>query len=114
MTDIVFRAEDEDTGRARLNRWLVKVGDSVSIGTPVAEVETDKVTMEIVADADGTIEALLVEEGDSVEAEQVLGRLSGEREAQPADGDVASGDLVEVRFSPDDGEDGRARLGKWQ
>lgn len=110
MTDIVFRAEDEDPGRARLNQWLVKVGDSVTEGTPVAEVETDKVTMEIVADADGAVEALLVEEGDSVEPGQVLGRLSS---SQTAPGAAATADIIEVRFSPEDGEDGRAKLGKW-
>ena len=115
MTDIVFRAEDEDPGRARLNQWLVKVGDTVAEGTPVAEVETDKVTMEIVADADGTVETLLVEEGDSVEPGQVLGRLSGAQASGAASG-ATNGDsasTVEVRFTPDDAEDGRAKLGKW-
>ena len=49
-----------------LARWLKAVGDEVVAGEVVAEIETDKATMEFQADFAGTIAALLVEEGATV------------------------------------------------
>ena len=46
-----------------LTKWLVAAGDSVSIGDLVAEIETDKSTMEVDAQEDGTVLELLVAEG---------------------------------------------------
>ncbi len=46
-----------------LAKWLVKVGDEVSSGDIMAEIETDKATMEFEAVDEGTIAAILVEEG---------------------------------------------------
>jgi pyruvate dehydrogenase E2 component (dihydrolipoamide acetyltransferase) len=46
-----------------LLKWLVKVGDKVDVGDPLAEVETDKATMEMVAFDEGAIGALYVTEG---------------------------------------------------
>ena len=44
-------------------KWLVKVGDTVKAGDILAEIETDKATMEVEAVDEGTIKELLVEEG---------------------------------------------------
>ena len=46
-----------------LAKWLVKVGDKVSAGDFLAEIETDKATMELEAVDEGTVAVLLVEEG---------------------------------------------------
>ena len=46
-----------------LSKWLVKVGDTVKAGDILAEIETDKATMEVEAVDEGTIKELLVEEG---------------------------------------------------
>ena len=46
-----------------LSSWLVKPGDTVSSGDVIAEIETDKATMEVEAVEEGTIGKLLVEEG---------------------------------------------------
>ena len=46
-----------------LSRWLVKEGDSISSGDLIAEIETDKATMEVEAVDDGKIGELLVDEG---------------------------------------------------
>ena len=48
-----------------LTKWLVKVGDTVKAGDILAEIETDKATMEIEAVDEGVIEKLLFEEGES-------------------------------------------------
>ena len=46
-----------------LQKWLVKVGDAVKAGDILAEIETDKATMEIEAVDEGTITSILVKEG---------------------------------------------------
>ena len=47
-----------------INQWLVKVGDTVKAGDIIAEIETDKATMEVEAVDEGFIEKLLFKEGD--------------------------------------------------
>ena len=46
-----------------LAKWLVKVGDSISAGDLMAEIETDKATMEFEAVDEGTVASIAVEEG---------------------------------------------------
>ncbi len=46
-----------------LTKWLVKVGDQLRIGDPIAEIETDKATMEVECQIEGTISEFLVENG---------------------------------------------------
>jgi biotin carboxyl carrier protein len=50
-------------GAGELARWLVKVGDTVSAGDIMAEIETDKATMEFEAVDEGTIVAIEIAEG---------------------------------------------------
>jgi pyruvate dehydrogenase E2 component (dihydrolipoamide acetyltransferase) len=51
---------------AALAHWLVSPGDSVSVGTPIAELETEKALVEYAAEESGAIGRLLVGEGDSI------------------------------------------------
>ena len=46
--------------------WKAKEGDTVSVDTPVCEVETDKATVEVPAGATGTVLKILCQEGDDV------------------------------------------------
>ena len=48
-----------------LTKWLIKVGDQVKAGDVLAEIETDKATMEVEAVDEGKVEKLIVEEGTS-------------------------------------------------
>ena len=50
--------------KGTLSKWLVKVGDKVAPGDLVAEIETDKATMEIESVEEGFVENLLVKEGE--------------------------------------------------
>ena len=62
-----------------LAKWLVKVGDSVSSGDLLAEIETDKATMEFEAIDEGVITELLVAEGtDGVKVGTVIAVIAGE------------------------------------
>ncbi len=59
-----------------LARWLVKEGDSVSSGDLIAEIETDKATMEFEAVDEGVISQILVAEGtDGVKVGTVIAMI---------------------------------------
>ena len=69
-----------------LAKWHVKVGDKVKPGDVIAEIETDKATMEVEAVDEGVVSKLLVAEGtQGVKVNAVIAELSGEGEA-PAKG----------------------------
>ena len=75
-----------------LAKWLVKVGDKVSSGDIMAEIETDKATMEFEAVDEGTIVAITVPEGtEGVKVGAVIATLAGDDEdaAAPAAKPVA-------------------------
>ena len=66
-----------------LAKWLVKEGDSVSSGDILAEIETDKATMEFEAVDEGTISKILVPEGtDGVKVGTVIAMMGGEGESE--------------------------------
>jgi pyruvate dehydrogenase E1 component beta subunit len=70
-----------------LAKWLVKEGDAVSSGDILAEIETDKATMEFEAVDEGTISKILVAEGtDGVKVGTVIAMMGGDGEvaAEPA------------------------------
>jgi pyruvate dehydrogenase E2 component (dihydrolipoamide acetyltransferase) len=68
--------------KGTLARWLVKPGDLVRVGDLIAEVETDKATMEVEAVDDGQVAELIVPEGtENVPVGAVIARLAGAREA---------------------------------
>jgi len=58
-----------------LVRWVKKVGDSVEVGDVIAEVETDKATMEMEAFDEGTLSEVYVNEGQTVQVGQKLATL---------------------------------------
>jgi len=70
-----------------LAKWHVKEGDEVKAGDVIAEIETDKATMEVEAVDEGVIEAILVPEGsEGVKVNTPIARLNG------AEGDTDKGD----------------------
>jgi len=74
-----------------LAKWLVKEGDTVSSGDLLAEIETDKATMEFEAVDEGVVGKILVPEGtDNVKVGTVIAVLVEDGEAVPADAGVAA------------------------
>ena len=68
-----------------LVRWIKKVGDNVAVGDVLAEVETDKATMEFESIDEGRIAKLLVPEGaEGVKVNAPIAELSRDGEAAPA------------------------------
>jgi pyruvate dehydrogenase E2 component (dihydrolipoamide acetyltransferase) len=65
-----------------LAKWHVKVGDTVKAGDVIAEIETDKATMEVEAVDEGVIEAILVAAGtENVKVNTQIAKLTGEGES---------------------------------
>ncbi|MCC6982215.1 MAG: pyruvate dehydrogenase complex E1 component subunit beta, partial [Bauldia sp.] len=63
MTDILMPALSPTMEEGKLAKWLVREGDQVKPGDVIAEIETDKATMEIEAVDEGTLASILVAEG---------------------------------------------------
>ena len=63
-----------------LLKWNVAEGDSVSSGDVVADVETDKATMELTVFDDGTMSQLVIDEGQTVEVGTVIALMAGDGE----------------------------------
>jgi 2-oxoglutarate dehydrogenase E2 component (dihydrolipoamide succinyltransferase) len=71
----------ESVAEATLLQWKKKVGDAISIDEILIEVETDKVVMEVPAPAAGVLVELLVADGATVAAEQLIARIDTEGKA---------------------------------
>jgi 2-oxoglutarate dehydrogenase E2 component (dihydrolipoamide succinyltransferase) len=65
----------ESVTEATVSKWLKQPGEAVAIDEPVAELETDKVTLEVNAPAAGRLAEILVQEGANVPVGAVLGRI---------------------------------------
>ena len=83
-TDIVVPADQAEGTKFALRAWLKPVGSKVARDEAIAEVETDKVTMEIVAPVDGVLSAQLVEKGAELQPGMKIGQISGEAAAPKA------------------------------
>jgi len=97
MTDILMPALSPTMEEGVLAKWHVKVGDVVKAGDVIAEIETDKATMEVEAVDEGEVTAILVAEGsENVKVNTPIARLAGEDgaaapapKAEPAKAELA-------------------------
>ena len=82
MTEIKLPAMSPTMEEGTLAKWLVKEGDTVKPGDVLAEIETDKATMELEADEGGVVEKLHVQDGsDGVKVGTLIATIRGEDEA---------------------------------
>ena len=84
-TKVHMEALSPTMEEGRLAKWLKKEGDQVNEGDVLAEVETDKATMELVARGSGVLGAITLEEGASAPVGSVIAMIAAEGE------DVGSG-----------------------
>jgi 2-oxoglutarate dehydrogenase E2 component (dihydrolipoamide succinyltransferase) len=77
-------AMGESVTEATVARWFKKEGDAVARDEPVLELETDKVTVEVPAPADGAIESIAVKEGSTVQVGTVLGAIAEGKKGAPS------------------------------
>ena len=75
MTDVVVPKWGLTMEEAEVLRWLKAVGDTVTEGEPILELETDKATGEVEAPASGVLSEMLVESGQLVEPGQLVARI---------------------------------------
>ena len=79
--DILMPALSPTMEEGTLAKWHVKVGDTVKAGDVIAEIETDKATMEVEAVDEGVVEAILVDAGtENVKVNALIAKLAGEGE----------------------------------
>jgi len=80
-TNILMPALSPTMEKGNLAKWLVKEGDAVKSGDVIAEIETDKATMEVEAVNEGTVAKIVVPEGATdVPVNDVIAILAGEGE----------------------------------
>jgi pyruvate dehydrogenase E1 component beta subunit len=78
MTQILMPALSPTMTEGKLARWLKKQGDTIKAGDVIAEIETDKATMEVEAVDEGTLTAILVPEGtEAVAVNTPIAELNG-------------------------------------
>ena len=83
--EILMPALSPTMEEGTLAKWHVKVGDTVKAGDVIAEIETDKATMEVEAVDEGVVEALLVDAGtEGVKVNALIAKLTGEGETPAA------------------------------
>jgi pyruvate dehydrogenase E1 component beta subunit len=79
VTDILMPALSPTMEEGTLTKWHIKAGDVVSAGQVIAEIETDKATMEVEAVDEGQVLEILVAEGsENVKVNTPIARLAGE------------------------------------
>jgi pyruvate dehydrogenase E2 component (dihydrolipoamide acetyltransferase) len=90
--NILMPALSPTMEKGNLSKWLKREGEKVKPGDVIAEIETDKATMEVEAVDEGVVSRLLVEEGaQGVKVNAVIAELAGEGEAPAPKADKGDG-----------------------
>ncbi len=91
MTDVLMPQMGESIVEGTVTKWLKKVGEPVERDEPLLEISTDKVDAEVPATVSGVLVEILVEEGETVEINTVVGRIGegGPASEQPTSEPVA-------------------------
>ena len=88
--EILMPALSPTMTEGNLSKWLVKEGDKVSAGDVIAEIETDKATMEIESADEGTVTKILIKEGtESVPVNSPIAVIDGNNEQSSDKKDVS-------------------------
>jgi pyruvate dehydrogenase E2 component (dihydrolipoamide acetyltransferase) len=83
MTAVIMPRLSDSMEEGTILRWLKSTGDQVSVGEPLAEIETDKATMTYEADAAGFLQ-IVASEGDTLAIGAVIANLVGSAEEAAA------------------------------
>jgi 2-oxoglutarate dehydrogenase E2 component (dihydrolipoamide succinyltransferase) len=84
MTDVTLERTSSEMEYATISRWLKREGERVTAGEVLLEIETDKVTQEVVAPVSGVLRAIYAVAGDEIRVGEAMGALDGDPEARPA------------------------------
>src|SRR5437667_84383 len=100
-TQVVMPKLSPTMEEGQLSRWLKKEGDKVSMGEPLAEIDTDKATMEMQSLANGVLLKILVNEGESAPLGDPIA-IVGEK-----DEDIS--ELLEEKGAPEEKAKGKTK-----
>ena len=104
--EIVMPRLSDTMERGTIARWLVHEGDAVHEGDVLAEIETDKATMELNAYSDGVLLRILVQDGEAAELGAPIAVVGAEGEdvsgfsAATANGDAVAAEGAGRRQAP--------------
>ncbi len=90
--DVVVPSVGESISEVFIGTWLKRPGDAVNKDEPLAEIETDKVTLEVHASVTGVLSEVLKQAGDSAVIGEVIARIT--------EGTTASGGQTEAHEAP--------------
>ena len=90
MPTVIMPKMGDGMDEGVLLKWLKQPGDEVTQGDPIAEIETDKVTIEIEAESTGTMSEQIASEGDSIPVGQPIATILAEGETAPVAAAVAA------------------------
>ena len=101
-SDVKVPVLPESVADATIATWHVSVGESVSRDQNLVDIETDKVVLEVVAPADGSLSEILAEEGATVTAEEVIAKFvaggsaskSAPKKSEESDDDDSGSDAL--------------------
>src|SRR6056297_1365977 len=107
-TEVKVPTLPESVSDATVAKWHKKAGDSVKRDENLVDLETDKVVLEVPAPADGVLESIEAEEGETVNADDVLGKIaegeSGE-DSESEDEDEKEKEKEDKEKGDQEGED---------
>jgi len=89
----------ESVADGTIANWVKKEGDNVSQDDVIAEIETDKVVLEVIAQSDGTISKIIKDEGEIVQSAEVIGEFDESGESSKAK--EKTNDNVEDKKEPE-------------
>jgi pyruvate dehydrogenase E2 component (dihydrolipoamide acetyltransferase) len=98
--DVILPDIGEGVTEGEMVKWLVKVGDSVAVDQAVAEIMTDKATVEVPSPTSGVVKELKPKEGDTVLVGDVLCVLEETAASAAKTSDVASSPVSSVATAP--------------
>src|SRR6476659_823599 len=77
MAEIIMPKMGDAMTEGKVVRWYKKTGEAVKKGEPVLEIETDKVNLDLEAEADGTLGDLRAKEGQMIPVGETLAQILG-------------------------------------
>src|SRR5438034_7875136 len=103
MPEVIMPKMGDGMEAGTLSSWLKHEGDQVEVGDALAEIETDKTTMELEAEDAGVLTRLIASEGDEVAVGKSIAVISADGEAP----DAAPDETRQAEEETEDGADGR-------
>src|SRR5688500_17810709 len=106
MAELIMPKAGDAMTEGKVVKWYKQPGDAVKKGEPIAEIETDKVNLDLEAEADGTLGAHAAKEGDMVPVGGVLARIlaEGEKDEVPRSDSGTSGSSEEQAVAEEPSE----------